>query len=1230
MPSPRDQLLATVLLERGIVQEPDLRRVWQECDARSSAGVAVALGQLLVQTRLLDPGRLQYLDNELSANGRGCKACGHRFVRAQAAPEQCPRCGQADLARLPGSGPGAPGSGSFVRPPQTPYMSNAPGTGRFQAPDLSGSPMASQAPGGWTPTQPDSGAFNPVGGPPSGSLTQSYGSTAGGSLVNSVYMSGSFRGPSPMASQGPGQDMSGKFRMPVAGFNAPSTTAPAATPPPSGDANSGKFKAAGDGQLSEGSVFAGHMILKELGRGGMGVVYKARDEETGEEVALKVLLAGEFASKKIIKRFEDEIAVLQALEHPNIIPIKKFGNEANIHWFTMGFVDGCGLDELIKERKLSMRRGLEILAEVSHGISEAHDKGIVHRDLKPANIMVDREGTPYIMDFGLAKDLDEDHGLTRSGVPIGTPYYMPPEQARGDHRNIDDRADVYSLGAVLYEIITHRVPFKASTTTELLRMIIEDEVTPPRQLRPRCPPEYEAICLQALAKDPDDRYPSAFDLAEDLDAALAGRPISARADNIFSKLRRKIRMHRKKVTIGLVVFFVLVGGAILVNEWHEATKAADEARRLADIERQKKLEEQRKAEKERERKKEEERKKALKAAEEEEARRQAEKLAAELRDIRESARRSLEKGRASESVEKWKSLLQSAERSVGEIFAAHSTAVTAEDYFLRGTIRRDLCHLEAARKDFLKAAEADNYRARGYVEAAFIEIVYNRDTSTASRYLAQARAASELESRADAEGERTAAAFATKFLESLEPRANPSAIIRELKSLPPDPKTSYQLSRFYYTVANVLEKDPEKAEQATRALADAARAAQSALRQNRYGYFFNTHAALMEFQLAAKLKDKRRLSSAEKLLEVAETVSSELAEVYEVRAIFRVLQGRPREAKVVIEKALSRAAGRPKVVAELQALREKIVNLKPPAPMPPGLPSDALQVVSLETEKEDYTTPASMSVTRPSFSPSFKKKAAEPIYLQAVQAFRRKAYDVVIEKINELWKVEPAHFKSYVLVGLSHTRLKNHEGEIANYKAMVENYPESDWAKKFLALAYGKADKHDEAIKLFEDIHQRRKKDWEVNLFLAKSYEAKGETEKAIAIARAGLEHSPHQLALLNIAGQGLSNLERWKEASKYVRLCYRVKPGKQTALNFMIVNARARSFKPEDKAFFAYFSENDLKNNAIMVYAWGIYDMQHGDKTIARKRLQLASQHIKEGTPLKADIEKALKTLEN
>jgi eukaryotic-like serine/threonine-protein kinase len=274
--------------------------------------------------------------------------------------------------------------------------------------------------------------------------------------------------------------------------------------------------------------FGDYEILRELARGGMGVVFQARQVSLNRRVALKMILAGQLATDIDVKRFYTEAEAAANLDHPGIVPIFEVGQHEGQHYFSMGFVEGQSLAQRLADGPLPPREAATLLVSVAEAIEYAHGHGVIHRDLKPANILLDRNGYPRVTDFGLAKKLEGDSGLTGSGQIMGTPSYMPPEQAGGKRGDVGPKADVYALGATLYALVTGRPPFQASTPMDTVLQVISDEPVPPRRLNGSIPLDLETICLKCLEKEQGKRYVSAADLGEDLRHYLAGEPITAR------------------------------------------------------------------------------------------------------------------------------------------------------------------------------------------------------------------------------------------------------------------------------------------------------------------------------------------------------------------------------------------------------------------------------------------------------------------------------------------------------------------------------------------------------------------------------------------------------------------------------------------------------------------------------------------------------------------------------
>jgi TolB-like protein/predicted Ser/Thr protein kinase len=282
-------------------------------------------------------------------------------------------------------------------------------------------------------------------------------------------------------------------------------------------------------------------LLEEVGRGGQGVVFRARQKSLNRTVALKVISLGQWASKAHLKRFRREAEAAARLEHPGIVPIHEVGERDGSCYFSMKFVEGGQLDELAKRGSIPIRHAAELIAKVARTVHYAHEHGILHRDIKPGNILLDAKGQPHLTDFGLARLVESESSVTQTLDVLGTPSYMAPEQAVGNNAAVSSATDVYGLGAVLYQVLTGQPPFAGGATYETIKLLLDTEPRQPRLLNPKIDRDLSTICLKCLEKDPKRRYPSALALAEDLERWLKHEPILARHTGIVARGKKWVR-----------------------------------------------------------------------------------------------------------------------------------------------------------------------------------------------------------------------------------------------------------------------------------------------------------------------------------------------------------------------------------------------------------------------------------------------------------------------------------------------------------------------------------------------------------------------------------------------------------------------------------------------------------------------------------------------------------------
>jgi hypothetical protein len=309
---------------------------------------------------------------------------------------------------------------------------------------------------------------------------------------------------------------------------------------------------------------ASYEILDEIGRGGMGVVYKAQDLRLKRTVALKVILAGGHAGEVELARFQIEAESVARLKHHNFVQIYEVGSDEGLPFLALEYCSGGSLEDRIADAPMAPREAADLVAKLADAMDHAHEARVIHRDLKPGNVLFDESGEPKITDFGLAKKVGEDDSHTRTVSVMGSIGYMSPEQASGHTREATPAVDIYALGAVLYRLLTGKTPFEGSSTVESLQLVINGVPVPVRRLRPVCPRDLETICLKCLEKSPVNRYRTAGALADDLRRFLRGEPIAARAATPLEQLVSWARRNPLPTTIaiGAVIMLAILAGVM--------------------------------------------------------------------------------------------------------------------------------------------------------------------------------------------------------------------------------------------------------------------------------------------------------------------------------------------------------------------------------------------------------------------------------------------------------------------------------------------------------------------------------------------------------------------------------------------------------------------------------------------------------------------------------------------
>jgi serine/threonine protein kinase/tetratricopeptide (TPR) repeat protein len=332
-----------------------------------------------------------------------------------------------------------------------------------------------------------------------------------------------------------------------------------------GNANAESHDEPGPPQAEVPREFGDYELLEEVGRGGQGVVFRAWQKSLNRTVAIKIIGIGQFTTDAHLKRLRREAEAAAKLNHPGIVPVYEVGERDGTYYFSMRFVEGDCLDEVVSRGSISVQQAAELIAKVAHTVHYAHEHGILHRDIKPGNILLDANGEPHLTDFGLARLVEQGSTVTGSLEVMGTPSYMAPEQAVGNNAAVSSATDVYGLGAVLYELLTGHPPFAGGTTYETIHLLLDSEPRQPRLWNRKVDRDLSAVCLKCLEKGPRHRYSSALALAEDLERWLRHEPIRAKRSGFFTHLRKWVQ--RNPMIAALITLSVLLAAGLGVMTW---------------------------------------------------------------------------------------------------------------------------------------------------------------------------------------------------------------------------------------------------------------------------------------------------------------------------------------------------------------------------------------------------------------------------------------------------------------------------------------------------------------------------------------------------------------------------------------------------------------------------------------------------------------------------------------